>query len=84
MENKVLIELVVPELEEKFDVFIPITKRVGNVVALLAKAINELGINYSLTPTMAIYNRRTAKLYDPNDLIYNTDIMNGTVLILIS
>ena len=45
MENKVLIELVVPELEEKFDVFIPITKRVGNVIALLAKAINELGIN---------------------------------------
>lgn len=84
MENKVLIELVVPELEEKFDVFIPITKRVGNVIALLAKAINELGINYSLTPTMAIYNRRTAQLYNPNDLVYNTDIMNGTVLILVS
>ena len=84
MEHKVLIQLIVPELEEKFDVFIPITKRVGNIVALLAKAINELGINYKLTPSMGLYNRRTAQLYNPNDIIYNTDIMNGTILILIS
>ena len=48
MENKILVELIVPELEEKFDVFIPITKRVGNVIALLAKAITELGIDYNL------------------------------------
>jgi hypothetical protein len=40
MENKILIELIVPELEEKFDIFIPITKRVGNIIALLAKALS--------------------------------------------
>lgn len=84
MENKVLIELIVPELEAKYDIFIPITKRVGNIIALLAKAISELGINYSLTPSMGLYNRNTAEKYNPNDLIYQTDIANGTVLILMS
>jgi len=33
---------------------------------------------------MGIYNRNTSQQYNPNDLIYNTDIMNGTVIILIS
>ena len=47
MDNKLLIELLVPELEQKFDVFIPVTKRVGNIISLLAKAINEMGINYN-------------------------------------
>lgn len=84
MENKVLIELIVPELEEKFDVFIPITKRVGNIIALLSKAITEMGIDYQLTPSMGIYNRNTSQQYNPNELIYNTDIMNGTIIILIS
>ena len=71
-------------LDKKFDVFIPITKRVGNIIALLAKAITELGIDYNLTPSMGIYNRNTSQQYNPNDLIYNTDIMNGTAIILIS
>ena len=84
MENKILIELIVPELEEKFDIFIPITKRVGNIIALLAKAISELGIDYQLTPSMGIYNRNTSQQYNPNELIYNTDIMNGSMIVLIS
>jgi hypothetical protein len=84
MENKILIELIVPELEEKFDIFIPITKRVGNIIALLAKAISELGIDYQLTPSMGIYNRNTSQQYNPNELIYNTDIMNGSIIVLIS
>ena len=83
MENKILIELFVPELEERYDIFIPITKRVGNIIALLTKAISELGIDYNLTSTMALYNRNTSEKYNPNDLIYNTDIVNGTILILI-
>lgn len=83
MENKILIELLVPELEASYDVFIPITKRVGNIIALLAKAISELGIDYNLTPAMGLYNRVTSEKYDPNELVYNTNIVNGSVLILI-
>ena len=83
MENKLLIELCVPELERNFDIFIPITKRVGNIIGLLVKAISELGIQYELTPNIALYNRITSERYNPNDLIYNTDIKNGSVLVLI-
>lgn len=82
MENKVLVELLVPELEESFDVYLPITKRVGNIIALLVKSINDMGIDYELTSSIALYSRVTSKRYDPNDLIYDTDIRNGSILIL--
>ena len=42
MNNKVLIQLIVPEIEEKYDLFIPINRRVGTVINLISKAIFEL------------------------------------------
>ena len=84
MESKILIELIVPELEASYDIFIPITKRVGNIIALLAKAISELGINYPLTPSMGLYNKNTSEKYNPDDMVYETNISNGTILVLIS
>ncbi len=83
MKNKVLVELLVPELEKSYDIYIPISKRIGNVIFLLVKAINELGIDYDMNNTIALFNRDTSMKYNPNDLVYNTDIRNGTTLILI-
>ena len=82
MENKILVELMVPELEVSYDVFIPVTKRVGNLIALLVKAISELGIEYEFDIKLALYNRFTAEKYSPNSLVYETNIKNGTILIL--
>lgn len=82
MENKILVELMVPELEVSYDVFIPVTKRVGNLIALLVKAISELGIEYEFDSKLALYNRFTAEKYSPNILVYETNIKNGTILIL--
>lgn len=82
MENKILVELMVPELEVSYDIFIPVTKRVGNLIALLVKAISELGIEYEFDSKLALYNRFTAEKYNPNSLVYETNIKNGTILIL--
>ena len=37
MKNKVLVELVVPTIETSFDVYLPINKRIGNIITLLNK-----------------------------------------------
>lgn len=83
MKNKVLVELLVPELEKSYDIYIPISKRIGNIIFLLVKAINELGIDYDMNSSIALFNRETSMRYNPNDLVYDTDIRNGTTLILI-
>ena len=85
MENKVLVELIVPEISQSFDVYLPINKKIGNIIALLNKAINELTNNcYPISNNKVLYNVTTKELYQPNILLFNTNIRNGTKLVLIN
>ena len=42
MKNKVLVNLLVPEIDLQFDIYLPINKKIGNIICLLNKSINEL------------------------------------------
>lgn len=84
MKNKLLIELVVPDIDEKFDLFIPINKKIGNVIVLINRSIHELTNGaYVGSKKTALYNKATGKKYGVNDLVRNTDIRHGSTLILI-
>ena len=37
--NKILVKLYVPMIEEQYDVWIPLNKRIYNVINLLIKAV---------------------------------------------
>lgn len=84
MKNKLLIELIVPEIDQKFNLFIPINKKIGNVIVLLNKSVSELtnGL-YIGSSTTSLYNRQTGNKYNIDDLVRNTDIRNGVSLVLI-
>lgn len=82
--NKVLIKLTIPDLDSSYDVFIPINRKIGNVIELLNKSLNELtkGI-YEGTRQQNLYNKYTGARYNNNLLVIETDIRNGTHIILI-
>lgn len=83
MKNKVLIELVIPTLEEKYDVFIPINKRIGSITILLAKVADELsGGYYKQSDYNALYNGETGEQYPTSMLVRDSDIRNGSRVIL--
>lgn len=83
LNDKVLIELVVPVLEESYDVFIPINKKVGNVIILLSKVVSEMSGGYFVANEKnCLYNGDTGDRYSIDDLIKNTDIRNGSKVIL--
>ena len=83
MKNKVLVKLIVPEIDEEFDIFIPINKRIGNIIILIIKSILELKqVNYNLNPASSLYNRETGERYSEQSLVRETNIRNGTNLIL--
>ena len=42
MKNKVLVHLLIPEIDQEYDVFIPINVRIGTVIELLNKSLMEL------------------------------------------
>ena len=84
MKNKILIDLIVPEIEQKYNIYIPINKRIGNIIILLNKAVTELsnGI-YEGNEKTALYNKSTNEKYSINALVRETNIRNGSVLVLI-
>lgn len=83
MDNKVLVQIYVPELDIKYDLFLPINKKIGNVIINLVKAINELTENaYPLKFNHSLINSETCLFYDENITIKESDILNGTKLIL--
>ncbi len=84
MNNKVLVEVIVPIIEEKYDIYIPINKRIGKVIEQLNKTIHEMNEDrYQITNEICLYNRDTNQKYDVNTLVYDSDIRNGTALILL-
>ncbi len=85
MNDKVDVEIIVPEIEEKYNVLLPVNKRIGTIILLLNKAINELSFgDYSISNCNKLYNADSLNLYKPESLLFETDIRNGTRLILFS
>lgn len=85
MEYKVLINLFVPEIENNYEMYVPINKTIDVVSSSMIQLINDLtGGAYPVTSAAHIYNRHTGALYPGNALIRDTDIRNGTELVMIS
>ena len=85
MDNKVLVKLVVPEIDQTYDVYLPVNKKIGNIVNLLNKAINELTENvFPISNKNKLYNAITKKIYQPDLLLAYSDIRNGTTLVLVA
>ena len=82
--NKVLVNISIPELEENYDFWIPINKKVYRVIILLIKIINEIsGGYYKPTKMPLLYDRITSIPYDINLTVKDNKIMNGTKMVLI-
>lgn len=82
--NKVLVKVYVPIIEEQYDILVPLNRRIYNVIKLLAKAINELSNGYyAPKDEPMLYDKITAIPYDENLSIRESNIRNGTELILL-
>lgn len=83
MKNKVLVELVVPDIDEIYNIYLPVNRRIGNIIELLSKAIYELtnGV-YDNNTTTNLYNSSTGEKYSLNSLLRETDIRNGSRIVL--
>ena len=82
MEYKVLIKLIVPEIEESYEMYIPINKTVGEIAELLCRLVNDLSKVYPLRKNASLCNRYSDYIYEKNKTIRETDIRNGTELVL--
>lgn len=85
IKNKVFVKLEVPEIDRVYDIYLPVNKKIGNIINLLNQAIYEMtNGELALSKENALYNKTTKERYSPDVLLLNTSIRNGTVLILVS
>ena len=85
MKNKVLIKLMVPEIDITFDVFIPVNESIWKIKKILAKCITDLTkINFDTEKSYVLINKDTCQIYDNNVIVINTDIRNCTELLFVS
>lgn len=85
MKNKVLIKLIVPELDETFDIFIPVNEVIWKIKKLMIKSISDLsGVDLNFQENYALINKDNSRIYSNNEIVINTDIRNASELILIS
>ncbi len=82
-DNKINVELIVPAIKERYNVFIPINKTIGEVITILNKIINELDDSFPISNKLSIFDCIENKLYDINIEVYKTNIRNGSILALI-
>lgn len=84
MTNKVLVNLYVPLIEEEFEVWLPINKKIHEVISLLCKSVHDLtGGQYSPIKTPSLYDKRTGEKYEMNLNVKDALIKNNSELILI-
>ena len=82
--NQVLVRLFIPTIEKSYDVFLPLNRKVYNIILLLVKAVNELNDDcYKPANMPGLYEKFTGKMYDPYATVKENEIVDGTEVILI-
>lgn len=83
MKNKVNVEVVVPALEEQYNVFIPVNKKTIEIIFLLNKAINDMSSGcFPLNDELTLVDGFNGSVYNVDKTVKENKILNGSRLIL--
>ncbi len=79
-ENKVLVNLYILSLGMNFEIYIPVNEKVGNISKLIN---NTMFDSIDMTKNYSILNVEDGTCYKGNTLVRDTNIKNGTRLLLV-
>lgn len=83
MDFRVYVIVEVPIIDKKYEILVPIDRRIHDLVTILKKAIPELNTGYYENNTPNIYNKSSGEMYEINTLIKRSGIKTGTRLLLV-
>ena len=73
MDFRVYVVLEVPLLDKKYELLVPIDRRIHDLVTLLKNNIPELSTNYYKDRIPNLFNKSSGELYDMNLIIKNSN-----------
>ena len=83
MDFRVYIVLEVPIIEKKYELLVPIDRKINDLINILKKNIPELTNGYYSKNSPNLYNKSTGMLYDMNTTIKNSNIKVGTRIVMV-
>ena len=82
--NKILLEVYIPSIEKEYDIFVPVNKKIGTIKRMIETGITDLTDDvYSISDDTNLYSKDTGNMYDVNVSLIDTDLKNGSRIILI-
>ena len=84
IENKVLVSVNVPILENKYDIYIPVNRKISNVIGIIKSSLLQLSQgSFDVNQDYLLYNKDDGEAYDMNILVRESNIRNGSSVILL-
>ena len=83
MNFRVFVVIEMPIIDKKFELFVPIDRRIHDLISILKNNISELNEEYYKYNEPSLYNKTSGNIYDMNLIIKDSDIKMGTRLVLI-
>ena len=83
MTNKILVTVIVPMIEEEYDIYIPVSKTIKLTLKLLSKTINELSEGHFPLKENNVLLSSTGAMFTNNFTIKDCGIKNGDKIVLI-
>ncbi len=85
MNNKVLVSVEIPEISSKFEVFLPVNEQIWKISKLICKIASDLvGGNLDIKSNYVLINKNDGTMYQSNMLLIETNIRNGSELIMLN
>lgn len=81
--NKLLISVEVPSIEQSFDLFIPINKKMGTIKQYIIKSIRELSGGILNDKNYLFFDIDTGTKYGNNVYVKDSGIKNGARIIMV-
>ena len=82
MDFKVYIIVEVPIIENKFEMLVPIDRRIHDIITSIKKSNPLLSSGFYEQRNPTLFSKTTGEMYDMNQVIKDSNIRVGTRLIL--
>lgn len=82
-DNKINVDLIVPGVDEKFNVFIPVNKTIGEVIVILSNMVNEVTDCFPYDKSLCLLDVYENKIYAYDIDVKLSGMKNGAVIALI-
>jgi hypothetical protein len=84
IENKVLVSVIVPILENNYDIYFPVNRKISNVIKMIKSSLQGLSQgSFDMDKQYVLYNKDNGEPYDMNILVIESNIRNGSSVILL-